>query len=187
MVDDYRKVFEALTFPDDEGKLWATLHCTVQSMMTSSTHYILKMDYGTIPMTHTQTTLHRTSQPGLMSIPIITWLNSQDTYELIHARMGHLGERVMSQLHLHANDIAPMRKLNLFIFKTRMAAKATKQAIFPTNLTPHSDNGTSKFHPKSASKHKKKPKSTQQTSYITGHIFPYGHGLCPGYYIANPG
>jgi hypothetical protein len=66
--------------------------------------------------------------------PIIHCLTNAGLYELIHARMGHPGERIMSTLHLHVDGIPKLNKLPLHKCKTCMLVKATKRAI-PNNAT----------------------------------------------------
>lgn len=67
--------------------------------------------------------------------PMVRWLTKEGIYELIHARLGHPGECIMSQLHLHVEGVDKITKPNMFKCKTCMLVKATKRAITTGQLS----------------------------------------------------
>lgn len=73
--------------------------------------------------------------------PLTRRLSSSGTYELIHARMGHLGEKAMCTLHLHADGIPKLQKPTYFKCLTCMLSKSYKQPI-PAQTGVKTGHGT---------------------------------------------
>jgi len=63
------------------------------------------------------------------SQPIVHRLTTASLYELIHARLGHPGERVMQNIHKHTVGIPKLKKPPLFRCGACSLVNATKRAI----------------------------------------------------------
>jgi hypothetical protein len=66
---------------------------------------------------------------SMSSRPAINRLTNQGTYELMHARLGHPGTKVMSMLHLDATGIPKLTQPPLFCCHTCLMANANKRAV----------------------------------------------------------
>jgi len=75
--------------------------------------------------------------------PMIKRVTSAGMYELIHARLGHPGERIMSTLHLHVDGTTKLTKPPFHKCKTCMMVKATRRAL---TQTQHYGPSTQKQH-----------------------------------------
>ncbi len=61
--------------------------------------------------------------------PIIKRLSTAGSYEIIHARLGHPGTKVMSTLHHHIDGLTQLHIPPIYRCRTYMLVKATKRAI----------------------------------------------------------
>jgi hypothetical protein len=60
---------------------------------------------------------------------LIKRLSAENLYELYHARFGHPGQKIMSQLHLHIDGLPHLTRPPMFQCQACMLAKTTKRAI----------------------------------------------------------
>jgi hypothetical protein len=65
---------------------------------------------------------------------IVNRLTSTQNYELVHARLGHPGERTMAQLHMHVDGLPKIVKPPMYKCDTCMLTKATKRAMTAKTL-----------------------------------------------------
>ena len=61
--------------------------------------------------------------------PIVKRLSTAGSYELIHARLGHPGTKVMSTLHHHVDGLTQLRIPPIYRCRTCMLVEATKRAM----------------------------------------------------------
>jgi hypothetical protein len=66
--------------------------------------------------------------------PIIKWISMAAQYELIHARMGHPGEKVVENIHQHVDGIPKVTKPPLYKCATCTYVNITKRAITQKQL-----------------------------------------------------
>jgi hypothetical protein len=105
---------------------------------------------------HDETTDHNPSHDPHPR-PLIHRLTSSALYEIMHARLGHPGGRVMQDIHLHASGVPKLRKPTLFKCGSCTLVNATKRAISQKEVKQAiASNQNSTDHPK--------PDSTQNTS-----------------------
>lgn len=69
------------------------------------------------------------SPVGAISTPTIRRLTNNTMYQLMHARLGHPGERVMQDVHKHAEGIPRLKKPPLFKCPSCTLVNATKRAV----------------------------------------------------------
>ncbi len=68
-------------------------------------------------------------------LPLVNRLTTRGQYELIHARLGHPGTKVMENLHQHLDGIPKLRVPPLYRCHTCMLMKSTKRAITTNDVT----------------------------------------------------
>jgi len=76
----------------------------------------------------------------LSTQPIARRIHSSNMYMLMHARLGHPGERVMQDIHNHVEGISKLHKPSLFKCGACVLMNATKRAVTAKDLKKISVN-----------------------------------------------
>jgi hypothetical protein len=69
------------------------------------------------------------------STPSLHRINTSAMYELMHVCLGHPGERIMQDIHLHVDGIQKLRKPPFFKCGACALVNATKLAVTQKELT----------------------------------------------------